>query len=664
MPEFMSPPRHKPVDGFIYGYSYFTQRRDPSIKRGYRQRSVTILTSHPYPALFTVVTATLGYMYELSASSDATPTPSTLFANGSVQSPNQLASTSSVIRQACMDISQWPPPIDGSTLPLHFFGKHLEAEFPHAVDGQWMWRPEPNGSSESALQVPAAGPPSLYDPLPLPKKKLLTNGVPEPTIITNASPSQLASSIPPSPALPFDNLVTANALPLLAHSELLPHLWAIWENLVLCEPILVCGNSPAVVGATVWWIAELARGLPLSQSHDMRPYVTIHDQECDALIGARRPGKPSLGGDVGVGLGINAKRPTSGKRANTVGRAGLVIGVTNPWLVRQCADWGCVLRVESAGCGDAVGRGSVRTLDGGIVARGASSPAVFAKQRQRQASGSPAVGSPYTSTPTSNWSPSGSFSSWIASGVSGLSRLGSQSSPRSAKSKSTFAVPDRMMSEAKASSRPGTPRSAGIGPGSPMQGDASGPQVGWKSKPHKRYISKDKVLLKRVEEAWRGGTAREQVEATMLLRQHFNTRTTELLLPLTRYLNTLIPSPAELNDMRSQPSSAGSSAAASPALSYRSPSISSSSTTSGSGCSSSFSVDTQESGVWAEGVRLKAFSRTAFFESLKTNGCPLPFRSSAQRVEFYERWLRCKAFGVWLARQEEVVKDVLQGALA
>ena len=58
-------------------------------------------------------------------------------------------------------------------------------------------------------------------------------------------------------------------------------------------------------------------------------------------------------------------------------------------------------------------------------------------------------------------------------------------------------------------------------------------------------------------------------------------------------------------------------------------------------------------------LRLKPFNETAFLASLKTNGSPLPFKSNAKRKEFYERWLRTRAFGLWLAAQEEVVDRVL-----
>jgi len=78
-----------------------------------------------------------------------------------------------------------------------------------------------------------------------------------------------------------------------------------------------------------------------------------------------------------------------------------------------------------------------------------------------------------------------------------------------------------------------------------------------------------------------------------------------MLAPLNRYINTLIPSPAE------------------------------------------------------KAHRLKPFNDAQFFASLKTHGSPLPFKSPSKQRLFYERWLRTPAFGLWLARQEEMVGDVL-----
>ncbi|KDQ24974.1 hypothetical protein PLEOSDRAFT_1047778 [Pleurotus ostreatus PC15] len=405
---------------FINGFSYFTQCKDPSSRRGYRQQALVLLTLHSYPALFSLVLSLLGPTHSRDGGGGAGSTDI------------------GALKHAFSNWENWPDHILGESVVLTFLDTEIKVDVPHGVDEQLFWS-NPAGAQGSSR---------IY-----------------------------------TPCIPH----LLNAIPLFAASSLLPNLWAIWENLVLCEPILVCGDSPALVSSVIWWIVELGRGLPLSHSHDIRPYMTINDTDCSALINAKRPGK-----------------------------AGLVLGVTNPWLEKQCMHWGCAISLKS--------------------------------------------------TPASS-------------------------------SKARFMF--------------------GIGSGSDPANGGFGTH-GWKSRSYKRYISKDRSLLKKLEDAWKGGNEREQVEATLLLAQHFNARTRELLLPLTRYLNTLIPSPAEL-----AASSLGTS-------------------------------------ISAAAPRLKPFSRTAFFASLKDHGCPLPFRSAKQRIQFYERWLKCKAFGIWLAKQEEIVRSVLQ----
>ncbi|OJT04817.1 hypothetical protein TRAPUB_4389 [Trametes pubescens] len=107
----------------------------------------------------------------------------------------------------------------------------------------------------------------------------------------------------------------------------------------------------------------------------------------------------------------------------------------------------------------------------------------------------------------------------------------------------------------------------------------------------------------------------EQQHASEALHQHFTSRTTALLVPLQRYLQSLIPTPSESRSNLHDPG------------------------------------------------RLKPFNDAAFFASLKAHGSPLPFKSNAKQKEFYERWLRTPAFGLWLARQEEVVQGVLKGMM-
>jgi len=98
-------------------------------------------------------------------------------------------------------------------------------------------------------------------------------------------------------------------------------------------------------------------------------------------------------------------------------------------------------------------------------------------------------------------------------------------------------------------------------------------------------------------------------EPALALRRHFASRTTEFLVPLNRYLNTLIPA------------------------------------------ATSSMFPTQ---------RMKRFNENDFFATLKSHGSPLPFKSNGKQREFYERWFKSPGFGVWLAKQEELVEAALR----
>ncbi|KAH8833955.1 hypothetical protein DL96DRAFT_1578924 [Flagelloscypha sp. PMI_526] len=331
-----------------------------------------------------------------------------------------------MLETACHNIATWLDPTPGIALELGFLGSVLSVDIPLTEDTQQL--------------------------VAQPKFDISTQ------VVAAASPFA-----PP---------------PLLLFEAALSHMWSIWECLVLCEPLLIFGASPAETSQAVWWLRDVLKPIPLAG--DFRPYFTIHDGDHSLLVN-RLPPKP-----------------------------GILLGVTNPFFERSCAHWPHML---------SVGR----------------------KVKLPESSA--------TSTPTP--------------------------------------VPSTL-------SKP------------------AGPRPGWRTKTHNRYISKDKSLLKRIEEA-SSGTTKQKLEASIALRHHFCSRTNELLLPLSRYLNTLIPTPAEMKKDRS-----------------------------------------------ANTRRMKPFNRDQFFVSLKTHGSTLPFRSAARRKEFYERWLKTPAFGLWIARQEGIVHGVLE----
>ncbi|KAF9560706.1 DUF1630-domain-containing protein [Agrocybe pediades] len=326
-----------------------------------------------------------------------------------------------MLEAACHNIATWPNPTLGQTLELGFLGTVLQVEIPNSLEVQQVT--ETSSFNEK------------YDP----RSHILATTAP---------------FVPP---------------PILLFEAAMANLWSIWECLVLCEPILVFGTSPAQTSQAVWWLRDLLRPIPLAG--DFRPFFTMQDADHSQLVNKLPP------------------------------KAGLLLGVTNPFFEKSCAHWPHVLS------------------------------------------------------------------------------LGRRIPPKQLKS--------------------------------PGLGTHAGPSPGWKTKTHKRYISKDRVLLKQLENAVRGDD-KARMDASLALRRHFCSRSTQLITPLARYLNTLIPSPSERNsNARRQP------------------------------------------------LRLKPFNSTHFFASLKAHGSVLPFKSTSKRTEFYERWLKSPAFGAWLAQQEQIVQSVL-----
>ncbi|KAJ7086181.1 hypothetical protein B0H15DRAFT_782487 [Mycena belliarum] len=386
-------------DGFMYGFAHFTQRKDASSKRGYEQRSLVVLTHHPFPAFFARITALLGPLFQ----QHGLP----------------------MLEAACHNIATWyqrSNPEPGMIAELGFLGTVFTVELPHSPDQQQLA-------------------PKAYDP----HQHILAS----------------SSAFTPPPLLLFE--------------AALSHLWSLWECLVLCEPLLVFGASPAQTSQAVWWLRDLLRPIPFTG--DMRPYFTIHDTEHAALASRLPPA------------------------------AGRILGVTNPVFERACAHWPHVLSLG-------------RRVPLNTATHGASAGNTRAR---------------------------------------------------------------------------------------------AGPEPGWKTRTHKRYVSKDRQLLRRLEIACASGSDAERIAVSLELRRHFHARTTELLVPLARYLHTLIPTPAERAAAPKAP------------------------------------------------LRMRVFSAPAFLESLKTGaGAALPFRSTARRKEFYERWLRTPAFGVWLGLQEGIVQGVLE----
>lgn len=86
---------------YVFGFAYFRQVKDSSIRRGYFQKSVILLTKLPLVGLFPLITAAVARSFFDSES-------------------DPIAG----LEKACADIDRWPFPVPGRSLDLRL-AKHL-----------------------------------------------------------------------------------------------------------------------------------------------------------------------------------------------------------------------------------------------------------------------------------------------------------------------------------------------------------------------------------------------------------------------------------------------------------------------------------------------------------------------------------------------------------
>uniref|UniRef100_G1N433 DENN domain containing 6A n=1 Tax=Meleagris gallopavo TaxID=9103 RepID=G1N433_MELGA len=81
---------------YYYGYVYFRQVRDKSLKRGYFQKSLVLISKLPYVHLFRTVLKQIA--------------------------PEYFEKSEAFLEAVCSDVDRWPPPIPGEVLHLPIMG--------------------------------------------------------------------------------------------------------------------------------------------------------------------------------------------------------------------------------------------------------------------------------------------------------------------------------------------------------------------------------------------------------------------------------------------------------------------------------------------------------------------------------------------------------------
>lgn len=203
---------------FIYGYVFCRQRRDPRLPRGAHQSSCVLLSLEPLHSMLHKCLLLLG--------------------------PKYFDEGNAVLADAMACVAEWPDPVPERALQLPFLGSVLNVRLPHVS--------VLNGSKRLAL--------STVDGLHG-KHENLSFGSRGSALGVNWQGSG-----------PFPDLDIYIAL-----QGVTGHLHALWEIMLLNEPLLAVAPSPGACSSAVAALISLVAPLPYSA--DFRPYFTVEDAE-------------------------------------------------------------------------------------------------------------------------------------------------------------------------------------------------------------------------------------------------------------------------------------------------------------------------------------------------------------------------------------------------
>lgn len=218
----------RPTHEMLYGYVYFSQEKDASIRRGYAQRSIAIVTQNPaLSGLYTRMVNILGPMYFQAK-------------------PGHAAS---IVETAIRNLYKWPS-LEPGTIELAYLGHILLVEIPLPHQAQFQIPHTASryttASSTSSLSLPPALPASI----------------------------PLLASLP---SVPLSQLLR----------DTISQLWLIWELVVFSEPILVYSSDPGRCSELVRWLLAIIKPLPFAG--DYRPFFHIHSPDFAFILNNNKP---------------------------------------------------------------------------------------------------------------------------------------------------------------------------------------------------------------------------------------------------------------------------------------------------------------------------------------------------------------------------------------
>jgi hypothetical protein len=386
---------------YAFGAALFRQRRDASVRRGFVQRSVVLISARPYIGLLKAVAKLVGTAYldaelDLKARTDRGEA-------ADIRPEDHL-------RRAFGEIQLWPTPVAGTSLRLPLFGRCFDFDVPWtAVQGY-----KPTFSSDvhhdsiaplSAEQehvsaTPAKGRrPLLQSGFPVPEAQVLFaedlhTGTAAPTApaLTRPGAADLRLAVGPAgaPAASVRRSTRSGTGSSLGFHDvfarkrhrtpglfqeiglysvfrgLCTHLWHLWELVITGQPVMIMAPSPERCGDAILALVSLIA--PLEYCADYRPFFTLYDadfQQIVAYVDAQsgksvasvRSPKPPLAQMLSSGRSTQGSSPgRSPHLTGASGRGGVAVGPGN--VTRGGGGGGGAGGVASSGAAPASGSGS------------------------------------------------------------------------------------------------------------------------------------------------------------------------------------------------------------------------------------------------------------------------------------------------------------------
>ncbi|EAR85516.2 polarity axis stabilization protein (macronuclear) [Tetrahymena thermophila SB210] len=310
---------------FCFGFTYFQQKKDNAIQRGYKQQSVVIFTNYPFIRFFNQISEIVG--------------------KHTFNNPDNL---DIIINQALMDISEWPEPENNKAYSLLFLGEIINLEIPRHVQiaRKRLSQQQISNQIVSNFTQINGSPPELIEnkQVNLSVEKQNSSILQSDNELNQQSNSQTNSEEKKNQKVKsFQDLNILHVqsqqngiqsmlsthdcqekgffqefnIYKIVRKNKVHNLWKIWEIVLTNQPLLIVADSPEECSELVFGAISLIS--PLEYVGDYRPYFTIYDLEYKTI-----------------------KDECDKKMTRNI-----IIGITNPFFLKTLPDFPVVLRFDS-----------------------------------------------------------------------------------------------------------------------------------------------------------------------------------------------------------------------------------------------------------------------------------------------------------------------------